>query len=354
MNRELFRSTDLPVLQNRTFVSAAQARASTTGDVVLVQDSETGMVFNAAFDARLLRYDQEYQNEQACSTAFRRHLAQVADIIGRRGTGGRFVEIGCGKGYFLELLRSLGYDATGIDPAYEGESAAVLKQRFDPGMALQADVVILRHVLEHIPDPFEFLASVAESNGGTGQVYIEVPCFDWILQHSAWFDICYEHVNYFRQVDFERLFGRVVECGRVFGTQYLYVIADLASLRTPRSTPTDSVQMPAGFLAGVDWAASQLADVRHRRSAVRGAGSKGVIFSIYMQRAGMAIDLAVDINPAKQGRYLAVSGLEVCAPHEADARLADGDTVFVMNSNYLDEILETSARRYRYLTVDRD
>ena len=66
-------------------------------------------------------------------------------------------------------------------------------------------------------------------------IYIEVPCFDWIIEHGAWFDIFYEHVNYFRLDDFRRAFGKVIHAGRSFGGQYLSVIADLDTLRVPRA-----------------------------------------------------------------------------------------------------------------------
>src|SRR4051794_34308342 len=130
---DLFRAESLPVLQNRTFETATEAKASSTGDVVLVQDERTGLIYNAAFDASLLSYDREYQNEQACSSIFQRHLDEVANILGRHFKGQRLIEVGCGKGYFLEQLRDLGYDATGIDPAYEGDNPYVVRAPFDRG-----------------------------------------------------------------------------------------------------------------------------------------------------------------------------------------------------------------------------
>jgi len=39
------------------------------------------LIFNAAFDASLLDYDADYQNEQACSGIFRQHLDDVKAII---------------------------------------------------------------------------------------------------------------------------------------------------------------------------------------------------------------------------------------------------------------------------------
>jgi hypothetical protein len=85
------------------------------------------------------------------------------------------------------------------------------------------------------------------ANGGTGKIYIEVPCFDWICEHRAWFDIFYEHVNYFRLTDFKRMFGEVVESGKIFCGQYLYVIAELSSLRIPVIDMNNRVNFPSDF-----------------------------------------------------------------------------------------------------------
>ncbi|MEJ7745206.1 MAG: class I SAM-dependent methyltransferase [Luteimonas sp.] len=325
---------------------------SATGDVVLVQDQRTGLVFNAAYDASRLRYDGDYQNEQACSPIFREHLEKVASIIGVHFDGQRLLEVGCGKGYFLQHLRRLNHEVSGLDPAYEGDSGDVIKASFEPGMRLSADAVILRHVLEHIADPLTFLAAIAEANGGRGSIYIEVPCFEWILERRAWFDIFYEHVNYFRLADFWRMFGHVLESGHVFGGQYLYVVADLASLRRPEVVSPDRLAMPADFLSGIDRTVAMIRDCGDKQNALWGAASKGVIFSIYMQRAGIAMDGAIDINPVKQGRFLACSGLRISSPAEASCRLKACDNVFVMNSNYLDEIVSQSEGRYTYCTVE--
>jgi hypothetical protein len=353
-HREIFRIESLPVLQNKTYRTREEAIACPTGDMVLVQDHETGLVFNAAFDPASLIYDSEYQNEQACSDAFRRHLDEVTAVVERYFRGRTLIEVGCGKGFFLDRLHRLGYCITGVDPAYEGDSANVLKARFEPGLGISADAVVLRHVLEHVQDPVEFLSTIARANGGRGLVYIEVPCFDWICLHRAWFDVFYEHVNYFREGDFSRMFGAVYEIGRLFGGQYLYVVADLATLRRPVAD-SDKIVVPADFLRSIRYFAARVStlDGNHvKRQAIWGAASKGVIFAIYMLRAGATIGHAVDINPAKQGRFLPGSGIGVSSPEQAMDFLQPGADIFVMNSNYLAEIATQSRNLFNYLKVD--
>jgi SAM-dependent methyltransferase len=351
--REIFRTEGLPVLQNRVFATAAEALASPTGDVVLVQAMDTGLIFNSAFDPDRLEYDGNYQNEQACSGVFKNHLDAVTAVIHRHFHGRTtLIEIGCGKGYFLDHLQAQGYDITGIDPAYEGNNPSIIKARFERGLGLSADAVILRHVLEHVPDPLSFLSSVVHANLGKGQIYIEVPCFDWICRRRAWFDIFYEHVNYFRLTDFHRMFGTIVESGQVFGGQYLYVVAELSSLRSPHFDQTCALDFPGDFLDGIHRLSSIAGNCE--RNAIWGAASKGVVFAVYMQRAGVALNLVIDINPAKQNKYLAGSGLRVLPPIKAMRLLRPGDNIFVMNSNYLDEIVAQSGNQYHYCKVDHE
>jgi SAM-dependent methyltransferase len=346
---ELFKVERLPVFQNKMFSSEAEAIACPTGDMVLAQDVETGMVFNAAFDPSLLVYDADYQNEQACSDAFRQHLSDVAAVIDRHFKSSTLIEVGCGKGYFLEHLQKLGYRITGVDPAYEGTNSNIIKERFEPGLGLSADGILLRHVLEHMADPVEFLAVIARANGNKGKIYIEVPCFDWICRRRAWFDVHYEHVNYFRLADFKRMFGTVFECGHLFGEQYLYAVADLASLRVPHALDTDKVEFPQDFLADIQQHVSLLK--QGKQCAIWGGASKGVIFALYTKRAGATIDMVIDINPAKWNKYLAASGLRVSPPEQALAKLMPGADIFVMNPNYLGEIMAQGGTRYKYRMV---
>lgn len=352
--RELLFLAGLPVLQNKTYPERAEALACPTGDIALVQDVSSGLVFNAAFDPQRLSYDADYQNEQACSTAFRSHLDDVTAVVDRFFDGRRLVEVGCGKGFFFDHLKGRGYRITGVDPAYEGNDPDVIKACFEPGLGIAADGVILRHVLEHVPDPVEFLAGIARANGGQGQVYVEVPCFDWIRRHRAWYDVYYEHVNYFCRADFFRMFATVREAGYLFGGQYLYVVADLASLRRPRGED-EPCAFPADFLRGIERHAADAGAARiSTPTAIWGAASKGVIFALHMQRAGAPVRYAIDINPAKQGRFLPVTGIEVLAPARAVSSLDAGTNVYVMNPNYLAEISAQSQGRFHFLGVDNN
>ncbi|HYE68852.1 MAG TPA: class I SAM-dependent methyltransferase [Anaerovoracaceae bacterium] len=349
--RELFRVEGLPVFQNKMFPDRESAINCSKGDVVLVQDMDTGLIFNAAFEPDLLQYDEDYQNEQAHSLIFREHLSSVKDIIQGHFGNKSIIEVGCGKGYFLEYLLALGYNIIGLDPAYEGDNPRVVKACFAPDLGMKADCIVLRHVLEHIKNPYQFLRQIADANGNQGKIYIEVPCFDWICDHCAWFDIFYEHVNYFRESDFSGLFEEIYESGHVFGGQYLYLVANLASLVPPEGNAVNPFTFPIDFLDKIQ---RYSARANSRKIAVWGGASKGVIFSFYMKKQGVDVDVIIDINPDKQGKYIASTGTKVLSPSEAMSLLSPGDDIFVMNSNYLEEIKQLSHNQFNYLRVDQD
>lgn len=345
----LYEQAQLPIFQNRMYEAVAEAKACPTGDMRLVEDQATGLVYNAAFRPDLMTYDSHYQNEQAVSPLFQAHLEHVAQVIERCMGRQSIVEVGCGKGFFLELLLTKNFDITGFDPTYEGSNPRVRRDYFAAGVNIRAKGLILRHVLEHIQNPFDFLMQLKEANGG-GLIYIEVPRFDWICEHRAWFDVFYEHVNYFRISDFNRMFGKVVDSGSIFGGQYLYIVGDLATLRMPKIDEADRVKFPTDFMDKI----AKRGPAWPRPGAIWGGASKGVIFSLLKARAGERIDTVIDINPAKQGKYLPGTGLLVRSPTQALPSLPQGSTIYVMNSNYLDEIKKMSAHAFEYVRVDHE
>jgi hypothetical protein len=106
--------------------------------------------------------------------------------------------------------------------------------------------------------------------------------------------------------------------------------------------------LPAGFRANFSAIRPGVENV------VWGAASKGVIYSLQAIKAGYFIRCAVDVNPAKQGKYLPVTGIEVMSPEQVIRRLPENTHVIIMNSNYRDEIIEMSQQKFTYSVVEND
>jgi len=227
----IYSVSDIPVFQNKVYATVSEAQNVITGNVDLVMCSNCGFVFNAAFERKAMDYDAQYQNEQAYSSYFQKYLQQIVELLTRNFFHEKkIIEIGCGKGYFLEMLRKNGFDVTGFDPAYEGDNPYIVKDYYsDQYSHLNADLIILRHTLEHIDDPLKFLHSIANAVNYNAMIFVEVPRFEWIVEERAFWDIFYEHCNYFTFESLGSLF-RESEQGLLFNNQYMYLLSDLRNL----------------------------------------------------------------------------------------------------------------------------
>ena len=325
-----------PVFQNIVYDTASEAISCPYGQIELKRNAHTGVVENRLFDSGLMRYDTRYQNEQAFSRQFQAHLHSVAKIISERLDTSKLVEVGCGKGFFLELYNESYGPLIGFDPAYEGTNRLIEKKVFSSDAVEGCSGVVLRHVLEHIQAPHNFLKDIAAAAPGA-HIYIEVPCYDWICENNAWYDVFYEHVNYFTKQTLNQLFESGTEIYSLFGGQYIGLIADLSKLRTFSETTCEvldeKVQSP------------QPGDFEHVE-VIWGGSSKGVIYSLHRQQAGAPVRVAIDINPSKQGKYMAGTGVPIRSPEWLMENIDPGQKIIVMNPNYLREIEDITGNCY--------
>ncbi len=325
----------MPIFQNKVFADKISASQVPTADLTLAQCQHCGFVFNATFSPDEMDYDSTYQNEQSHSLIFKNYLKSIMTLFEKSGfKGKKLVEIGCGKGFFLEQLAAAGFDIIGYDPAYTGQNPLIIRDYYRHQTTLDAQIIVLRHVLEHIQFPFEFLQHLANSINHPAKIYIEVPCFEWIINNFAFWDIFHEHCNYFTLDSLRNLFEDA-EWGHLFNGQYLYILADLQSFKTSiNRQPSINCLQLTEFFQKMQYYRQLISE--HEGLYLWGAGAKGVTFANIMDPEAKHISYLIDINPEKQSRYIPKTGHEVINPKklfELEKR-----PIIIMNNNYFEEI----------------
>lgn len=330
--KRLYNIDDLPIFQNKVFNSEELAMDTTLGKVELAKCNTCGFVFNSAFDSSTMKYDKEYQNEQNYSLYFKEYLQTIVELLSLRfSKTDSVVEIGCGKGYFLNLLSSNGFtNVIGFDPAYEGDTKNIIKDYYSSKYKnLKAKLIVLRHTLEHIESPFDFLHEIAKANNYEGKIYIEVPCFDWILEKNSFWDVFYEHCNYYTKETLGKMFFES-EVGHLFNGQYIYMIADLKKIKNKIAKKTLNYHYLDKYQD----------TIKKYKCAVWGAGAKGVTFLNLLDPNKKCIKYVVDINPKKENKYVGKTAHKIISV-ESLKKLVDKEKVeiiFIMNENYKEEV----------------
>lgn len=348
----------MPVGQNVLMPDFRSALGVTRGRLHLRVCRGCGFVFNGAFESEKVAYGGSYDNNQNCSPAFAEHVeGLVRHLVENSGVrGSRVVEVGCGDGSFLRRLvaADAGNTGVGFDLSYRGPAedlggrARFVREQFGPDSgAGAADVVVCRHVIEHVPDPVELLRSVGRAVPGA-RAFFETPDVEWIMRRRSVWDFFYEHCSYFSAgslaAAFEAAGFRVAEVRRVFRGQYLWVEAEavpeaggLPPGRSAGSLPAQAEEFGAADRLLVGRWRSQVERLAAAGGvALWGAGAKGVTFANLVDPDRRLISCLVDIYPVKQGKYVPGTGHLIVAPAQLAGRKARA--VLLMNPNYYGEV----------------
>lgn len=116
---------------------------------------------------------------------FPRLMAGLDDFVGHLSyqPGGNLLEIGCGNGAFMQSMRAMGWKVTGVET--DRRSAAIaLAAGLEVHQGDLSDIalpdshfsaIVMRHVVEHLPNPVETLTRCCSLLRPGGQLVITTP-----------------------------------------------------------------------------------------------------------------------------------------------------------------------------------
>ena len=315
----------------------------------IVQSTTSGFVQLAhEYDSSVYR---QYAFAGGQSFSYRRHMTRFAeDIAETFPQDARILEVGCGDGWLVKELKRRGFNnVIGIDPSRAGadpDDPDVVRGFFPkdlpPSHALrQFDLIVSRHVLEHIEAPRPFIKALATSLATSGQLWIEVPDLDSTLRTRLWSNFYQLHCNYFTAATLDLLAvtvglrcigGSIVD---VFGGSLLrkYVMGEADTLR-----PADHL---SSLIPDIELFRNQLnslAAVAPVGSVGYGAAERTAMTLGLSPLLASKVEMLYDGNPLLSGRYLGGTDLEIAG--KADFLESPPPAVFLFAISNATEILQ--------------
>jgi novobiocin biosynthesis protein NovU/D-mycarose 3-C-methyltransferase len=293
------------------------------------------------------------------------HAGYAADIRSRYGDLAQrgVVEVGCNDG---DLLRHFAdCPSLGIDPAAgpglvaQERGLNIVPNAFGTALQVWHDikppgVLIANHVLAHVPDVHDFLVGLERLVAGDGIVMVEVQYLPDLLVNNA-FDLVYhEHRNFFSLTSLEQAAKRAglhVVDAELTARQGGSLRVTLA--KTPLPNPrVDALRSSeawlqdwgpyAGFQGRVDRIRTRLLGHLHAEYEAGhlivgyGAPAKATTLLNYCGISDSLVSWVVDSTPAKQGRFIPGTGLQILRPEPGNE---PADTYLCLAWNYAAEIM---------------
>jgi SAM-dependent methyltransferase len=133
------------------------------------------------------------------------YLDKLVDYIATNAgiEGKNIFEIGCGNGALLAELRKKGAAVLGLEPGLHSRSSdaadiRIIRDFFpSPQVTGIFDAIIHYGVMEHVPEPGDFLRSQGEFLAPDGSIIISVPNCEPFLGTGDISIFIHEHLNYF-------------------------------------------------------------------------------------------------------------------------------------------------------------
>ena len=289
-------------------------------------------------------------------------LEQLNDFIEKYNLKSRLIlEVGCGNGDILEILRELECNSHGLEhksefvenlekegykvfPGYPSEIQNLdLENRYGAFLSL--------NVLEHAPNIKDFLSSIRNMLNPDAVGLIEVPNFDMIVSKNMISEFMVEHLTYFDRATLrlalESSGFEIIDIKEVW---HNYMLSAVVKLRPPLNM-VNSIRQ---------W--NLLKNEIHRlfstytkdEICVWGAGHQSLA-TISILELHNHIQFIIDNSKSKQGLFAPSSGIPIVAPDELK-NSSSVKCVVVLGGSYTQEIIEDLSVNFsntlKIITID--
>lgn len=242
------------------------------------------------------------------------------------------IEIGHGDGSFLESLQShcgngrfIGFDPHGMKQNNDNLDRSIIyrNELFEPIRhlsELKPDLIISRHVLEHLVNPLGFLQSLsfaANYYNLSPYTYFEVPCIDKVLETGRTVDFYYEHSSQFTSQSFDEMLNQstlsIDEIGYGYDKEVIYSFCKVYKADFSDKKVTEARNFYKNTKESLENIKNQIQEiyVSGKKVAVWGGTGKSCAFMCRYGIDDIRFPIVVDSDISKVGTYVPGTGQEI-------------------------------------------
>ena len=297
------------------------------------------------FDCSPVKYYKDVIRSGGFSTTMiNLRKRQYAHLIEKYNlTGKKFIEVGCGRGEFLGVLKEFPVQAFGIEHKHDLVESAQkeginVREEF-LGTADNIieegpfDVFLSFNFFEHQPDPNGMLQGIYNNLSEDGMGLITVPSLEYILENNGYYEFIRDHLVYYTFETLEFVLNKngfeVLE-KEIVNRETLSVIV--------RKTKKINVSQIAESYRKICKEINGYIDnlkMQGKTVAIWGASHQGFTLAS-TAHLEEKISYIIDSAPFKQGKYAPASHIPIVSP--AYAVNNPVDAIIIMAPGYTEEI----------------
>lgn len=265
-------------------------------------------------------------------------------------TNKKIIEIGCGKGEYLSIMKKFNKKSYGIE--YSNSAVKECKGKrlnVAKGFIEKNDIKLkdapfdsfyIMSFLEHHPNPNKTLKGIYNNLSGNAVGIVEVPNFNMIIKKKLFSEFIPDHLLYFTKETLSSTLNQngfdIIECKEIW---HDYIISAVVKKREklPLTHFKKHQQKIQKEITGY------IKKFKSKKVAIWGAGHQALAVIALLKMSGK-IKYIIDSAPFKQNRYSPATHIPIVSPEKLNTDPVD--SIIVIAGSYSDEVSKIIKQKY--------
>jgi 2-polyprenyl-3-methyl-5-hydroxy-6-metoxy-1,4-benzoquinol methylase len=250
------------------------------------------------------------------------------------------IEVGSGRGDFLEVLERLDVNAYGIEHSIDNiKECQKKKLNVDKAYLTELpetynkkySLVVCNNFLEHQPDTKKYLSCLRNLVSNNGVIYISVPNVDYLLEKNCLYEFVADHLVYFTEKTLRKAMEingfNVLESYKKNNGNDLVVIAK----PEPRINIDGAIETVSDIVKSI-----QKEVERHTNVAIWSAGHRALALMAIAKLE--KIKYVIDSATFKQGKFTPILHKKIISPEDFISIKCDL-LIIMLPGNYAEQVI---------------